>query len=789
MKKALSLMLTMCLVLSLFATFVVSASAEEATNLAAGKSYTYPTEGLYVHWDAKWECSKNVATAITDGVKDAGYYGEGATSGWGGGSPNPLEVVIDLEAVYSLESFTYTICGGVDGISEPESVSILVSEDGENFTAVEVTTTAGEKVSPLDWTDCYDRESVAVAASAVNGRYVKFSFTKTGNFVFINELEVFGKEVPAGNKVVTWKDGQINDPADTDPSDGQNLKFDNAYGYTFAIEADKKIGGEDNALIETVDEYNACNPNWAISVLLKPAGDLYEVVTVVATPGTAAAGIEKGIVIENGNIVLVAHSSYSHDKGTNFEGKLCALALKAGDKVKVADDKSSVYVLIPGVDDNETLYVKGENLVAGKEYVISEQFRQGGQEVGWGYDENAPIAYPDEGGTLTDGVVDPGDNSFANAVWAGFSANAPTYKDYGYNFVNIDLGEAKNISEMAIYLGTSALTSGIGVSNSTVQFFASDDGENWEAVSYVIVPVDDASVNYIKVSANVNTNARYVQVRFARAGWLFVSEVEVYEAVLAPEGSVKETITVDGAVTDNGWAEDKWITVSGENGSWQYPTKKEVAEGAAIPTFTYDFQLRADDDKLYGAVVHDGVHENEKNIKVRIWFRNDNAATVYSSFYDFVLAPDGTLTTAAKYNTSTTENKGANIENSTLEAVAKVVDGKTVFEFSVDIAEVAADGNFDYFVSLERKQGENNGTLYFPFIPEKDETAPHGNYPWLLWMAENDASVNVEDIALGVIVAEGGETDDNLGDAGIYAIAALAVVALIGTAVVIKKRA
>ncbi len=780
MKKALSLMLTICMVLSLCATFVVSASAEDAVNLAAGKTYTYPTDGLYTHWDSKWECSKNVATAITDGVKDAGYYGEGATSGWGGGSPNPLEVVIDLEAVYSLESFTYTVCGGVDGISEPESVSILVSEDGENFTAVEVTTTAGEKVSPLDWTDCYDRESVAVAASAVNGRYVKFSFTKTGNFVFINELEVFGTEVPATDKVVTWEDGQVKG------EDG-NWTFDNAYGYTFELDADGHINGEDNIVVTTAEAYAGCNPNWAITVHLKPAGDLYEVVKVIVSPGAGAT-----LDLADGEIALIAHSSASNGDGenakyTNWTDKVAAMALKAGDKVKVSE--TEVYVLIPGVDDkvDETLYVKGENLVAGKEYVISEQFKQGGQDVNWGYDENAPIAYPDEGGTLTDGVVDPGDNSFANAVWAGFSANAPTYKDYGYNFVNIDLGEAKDISEMAIYLGTSALTSGIGVSNSTVQFFASDDGEIWEAVSYVIVPVDDASVNYIKVSANVNTNARYVQVRFARAGWLFVSEVEVYEAVLAPEGSVKETIAVDGAVTDNGWAADKWTTVSGDNGSWQYPTKKQVAEGAAVPDFTYDFQFRADDDKLYGAVVLDGVHVNEKNIKVRVWFRNDNAATVYSSFYDFVLAPDGTLETAAKYNQSTTENKGAVIEGTTLNAVAKVVDGKTVFEFSVDIAEVAADGNFDYFVSLEREQGANNGTLYFPYIPEQSEDVPHGNYPWLLWMAENDASVNVEDIALGVIVAE--DTDDNLGDAGIYAIASLALVALIGTAVVIKKRA
>ena len=39
MKKALSLVLTMCIVLSLFATFVVSASAEEAV-VSVGATYT-----------------------------------------------------------------------------------------------------------------------------------------------------------------------------------------------------------------------------------------------------------------------------------------------------------------------------------------------------------------------------------------------------------------------------------------------------------------------------------------------------------------------------------------------------------------------------------------------------------------------------------------------------------------------------------------------------------------------------------------------------------------------------
>ena len=223
---------------------------------------------------------------------------------------------------------------------------------------------------------------------------------------------------------------------------------------------------------------------------------------------------------------------------------------------------------------------------------------------------------------------------------------------------------------------------------------------------------------------------------------------------------VKEVIAVDGDVNDTGWAKKGWINVSGENGSWQYPTKKEVAAGTPIPTFTYKFQLRADDTKLYGALVLDGVHEEDKNIKVRVWFRDNDEATVYSSFYDFVLAPDGTLETAAKYNTSTTENKGAAIENTTLDAKAKVVDGKTVFEFSVNVDEVTKDGNFDYFVCLERKQGVNTGTLYYPFVPELNETSPHGNYPWLLWYAENDATVEVEDIVLGEIVVSDKEEAD-----------------------------
>ena len=167
-------------------------------SIALGKKCIYPTAGLYYHWDAKWECSKYVETALTDGVKEAGYYGVGETSGWGGGSPNPLEIVIDLEKLYDVDSFAYTLIGGGrDGIAFPASAVISVSKDNADYTVVEGTLDTGKESS----SDCYDRTYTVSLDSAVTARYVKFSFTKTGNFLFVNELEVFGEESASTEKV------------------------------------------------------------------------------------------------------------------------------------------------------------------------------------------------------------------------------------------------------------------------------------------------------------------------------------------------------------------------------------------------------------------------------------------------------------------------------------------------------------------------------------------------------------------------------------------------------------
>lgn len=346
---------------------------------------------------------------------------------------------------------------------------------------------------------------------------------------------------------------------------------------------------------------------------------------------------------------------------------------------------------------------------------------------------------------------------------------------------------------MAIYLGTSALTAGIGVSNSTVQFFASDDGETWEAVSEEIVPEDDASVHYVKVAAKVNTNARYLQVRFARAGWLFVSEVEVYEAVPASEDVVLETITVDGDLSDNGWAADKWTSVNADNGTFQGGS--DSLKNAVSSSFSYKFQMRADETKLYVAAVYDcsivEVDDSGRGTKFRLWIHNgDEACVAYTHFYDIYMK-NGEIVLAAKENFPTAEkvNNASDIENSTLVGAMKEVDGKTYFEMSVDLAEFDGAEGFNYFFNAGHKtvDGENvdNIQMLYPAVPVPEDSK-NANFPYTKWYAENDAVCDVEAIKLGEV---SGDTDDNLGDAGIYAIASLALVALIGTAVVIKKRA
>ena len=144
------------------------------------------------------------------------------------------------------------------------------------------------------------------------------------------------------------KDGVPDSYGVTIEEDGTYV-LDNAYGHTFKIDdVNGSIGGEDTTLITTASAYESCNPNWAISVQLRPNGNdnEYSVVKVVECPGSASAA---SITMEDGDVVLVVHSAASY-KGSyaNWLSKIAAVALKEGDVLSINDAQTTATVLRAG---------------------------------------------------------------------------------------------------------------------------------------------------------------------------------------------------------------------------------------------------------------------------------------------------------------------------------------------------------------------------------------------------------------------------------------------------------
>ena len=170
----------------------------------------------------------------------------------------------------------------------------------------------------------------------------------------------------------------------------------------------------------------------------------------------------------------------------------------------------------------------GEVISVGKTYTLSNLFRQSPET--WGWDENCDVAYPDEEGvSLTDGVKLPTEESYTDAVWAGFNGNGtPDFAENGYSWIRLDLGEKKDISLIELTVGTSKLGSGIGAANFTVEFLVSEDGETWTSLG-TEVAVDSTDVITTDIAKATNVSAQYVEVRLVRSGWMFVSELTVYD--------------------------------------------------------------------------------------------------------------------------------------------------------------------------------------------------------------------------------------------------------------------
>jgi len=588
---------------------------------------------------------------------------------------------------------------------------------------------------------------------------------------------------------VNWEDNHV---LGLDPEAPDDWTFDNAYGFVFNINyVDGSIVGEDNTIITTADAYAACNPNWAISVLLAPTSEanVYEVALApVSCPGSPEKGIEAGINFEDGNIVLVAHSAYSNDNGTNWEAKVAAMALKVGDKVTLAEDKSTATVqdapegYVPTLGVEPDLPAVSENVAAGKTYTTSEQYRQGGADVDWGWDDNAPYAYPDEDGvTMTDGVIAAADADYLNAVWAGWTSANPDYDKLGYNYITVDLGESMALAKFVVHHGNKGLGQGIGVP-AGIQIFVSEDGQTWseEAVGSA-EPVNNDSVISEATVIEANATGRYVQFRILCNSWAFISEVEVYNAsssdapVNPPVDDDVEAELKEALGEAN--ADPKFDLVI--NAPETYKAGDEITVTVTVKNITAEpgvhvlnFNLVYDNEKL---VLTNDLDEEDQNMLVCVDTDTDNG---YPKGWENFSKVNCTVADGV----ATADNDGiifaSVLTDKDIDTAAIKTDDVIVFTFNFTAKEDAT-GDIGLVIPHESAEGAINdasGATIF---------AGNGTYA-IIAEAEDEPDVPSEDPS-----EDSSESDTPVkpGDASAMIVfAIIALVAVAGSAVVIKSR-
>lgn len=225
------------------------------------------------------------------------------------------------------------------------------------------------------------------------------------------------------------------------------------------------------------------------------------------------------------------------------------------------------------------------------------------------------------------------------------------------------------------------------------------------------------------------------------------------------------------------------------------------------------FQSANDDNYIYFAVVSAGApvgtaeeYGNGKGTTIRVWFRTNNEATLYTHFIDIAYDGDGSPYILAKKNGSLTENKDA-VEIATTGLVVENVVGENYWlvQFKLPYDVIEAEDDFGYYIQVW--DAEAADCLLYPVTcPEDlDDTVNTNYFPYKGWT----------DQALAVEIPEPGDTSEETseesfeesseeesaepsevsetsgsiptGDTGFVAVGLLAVIALAGI-VVVKKR-
>jgi F5/8 type C domain len=158
--------------------------ASAAANLALGRPYALEPAPDYPL------CSDpGDATQLTDGDATRGTFWTAKTTvGWQ--KESPVTITLDLGRVQPISGASFRTAAGKGGVDWPESIDLLVSDDGSTFHPLGdlVALSAAENGAPPPG---YRVHAFASHALRGRGRFVRLIVAPSGPFVFCDEVEVY----------------------------------------------------------------------------------------------------------------------------------------------------------------------------------------------------------------------------------------------------------------------------------------------------------------------------------------------------------------------------------------------------------------------------------------------------------------------------------------------------------------------------------------------------------------------------------------------------------------------
>ncbi|OGV63820.1 MAG: hypothetical protein A3K19_04930 [Lentisphaerae bacterium RIFOXYB12_FULL_65_16] len=163
---------------------VAGATATTLENVAKGKSYTFSIPPNYSYC-----ADPDDKTQLTDGVLTSGYFWtQKTTVGW---SSTLVGIDLDLSQVLPIRGLSYSTAAGVADVGWPESISVLVSDDGKAYYFAGDLVALAEGGRPAA-DGGYRTFTFRTQALQTKGRYVRLAICPSGgNYLFCDEIEVY----------------------------------------------------------------------------------------------------------------------------------------------------------------------------------------------------------------------------------------------------------------------------------------------------------------------------------------------------------------------------------------------------------------------------------------------------------------------------------------------------------------------------------------------------------------------------------------------------------------------